>query len=59
MQVMKGDVSVRLDVDRAVRDVPSDRPIRDVIQAAMVLKVCNCQALDICDGYTDVDTALG
>ena len=59
VQVIRGDASVRSDVDRAVRDVPSDRPIRGVIQAAMVLKVCNCLALDLGDGQTDVDTALG
>ena len=59
VQVMKGDASVRSDVDRAVREVPSDRPIRGVIQAAMVLKVCESQALEFCDGHNDVDTALG
>ena len=59
VQVMRGDASVRSDVDRAVRDVPNDRPIRGVIQAAMVLKVRNCQALDFCDENTDVDTAIG
>lgn len=59
VQVMRGDPSVRSDVDRAVRDVPNERPIRGVIQAAMVLKVRNCQALDFCDGHINVDIALG
>lgn len=59
VQVMRGDASVRSDVDRAVRDVPNDRLIRGVIQAAMVLKVRNCQALDFCDGHINVDIALG
>ena len=57
VQVTRGDASIRSDVDRAIRDVASDRPIRDIIQA--VLKVCNCKALDFCDGHTDIDTALG
>ena len=39
VQVMKGDATVRADVDRAVKSVPADRPIRGVIQAAMVLRV--------------------
>ena len=59
VQVMRGDASVRSDVDRAVRDVPNDRPIRGVIQAAMVLKVRSCQALDFCDGHINADIALG
>ena len=37
--VMRGDASVRSDVDRAIRSIPADRPIRGVIQAAMVLRV--------------------
>ncbi len=39
VQIMRGDASIRADVDRAVQSVPADHPIRGVIQAAMVLRV--------------------
>jgi NADPH:quinone reductase-like Zn-dependent oxidoreductase len=41
VNVVRGDVSVREDVERAVATIPSDRPLRGVIQAAMVLRVSN------------------
>jgi acyl transferase domain-containing protein/NADPH:quinone reductase-like Zn-dependent oxidoreductase len=37
--VIRGDVGVRKDVERAIQSVPPDRPIRGVINAAMVLRV--------------------
>lgn len=40
-QVVRGDVTVLSDVERAVKGVSSEYPIRGAIQAAMVLKVCN------------------
>ena len=40
VQVIRGDVTDRADVERAVRDIPNEYPIRGVVQAAMVLKVC-------------------
>lgn len=39
VQVIKGDVSVMDDVQRAVKSIPREHPIRGVVQAAMVLKV--------------------
>jgi NAD(P)-dependent dehydrogenase (short-subunit alcohol dehydrogenase family) len=39
VSVIRGDVSVREDVERAIKSVPADRPIRGVINAAMVLQV--------------------
>ncbi|CAH0052312.1 unnamed protein product [Clonostachys solani] len=38
VDVVRGDVSVQADVRRAVAAIPSDRPLRGVIQAAMVLR---------------------
>lgn len=40
--IVRGDVSVPEDVQRAVASIPSDRPIRGVVQAAMVLRVSLC-----------------
>lgn len=39
VQVFRGDAGVREDVENAIQSVPADRPIRGVIQAAMVLRV--------------------
>lgn len=39
VQVIRGDASVREDVDRAIKEIDPSRPIRGVIHAAMVLKV--------------------
>ncbi|KAF9884961.1 hypothetical protein FE257_000871 [Aspergillus nanangensis] len=38
VMVVRGDVSVGADVERAVQSVPVEKPIRGVIQAAMVLR---------------------
>lgn len=35
----KADAGILKDVDRAIASIPADRPIRAVIQAAMVLSV--------------------
>jgi NADPH:quinone reductase-like Zn-dependent oxidoreductase len=39
VQVIRGDASVREDVEQAVKEVDPSRPIRGVIHAAMVLRV--------------------
>jgi acyl transferase domain-containing protein/NADPH:quinone reductase-like Zn-dependent oxidoreductase len=39
VQVVRGDASSRLDVARAVEGVPSEYPIKGVVNAAMVLRV--------------------
>ena len=39
VEVIRGDVSVEGDVQRAVKVIPTEYPIRGVVQAAMVLKV--------------------
>jgi NADPH:quinone reductase-like Zn-dependent oxidoreductase len=39
VQVFRGDAAVKEDVENAVRSVPIDRPIRGVVNAAMVLQV--------------------
>lgn len=39
VQVIRGDASVREDVERAIKEVGPSRPIRGVIHAAMVLRV--------------------
>ncbi|KAI0468799.1 putative polyketide synthase [Xylaria cf. heliscus] len=38
VQIVRGDVSIRQDVERAVASVKSDRPICGVVHAAMVLR---------------------
>ncbi|RYP76535.1 hypothetical protein DL770_007206 [Monosporascus sp. CRB-9-2] len=38
VQIVRGDVSVRKDVERAVAGIPAERPLRGVIQAAIVLR---------------------
>ncbi|QRC99347.1 hypothetical protein JI435_066760, partial [Parastagonospora nodorum SN15] len=38
VQVFRGDAAIKGDVENAVRSVPVDRPIRGVVNAAMVLK---------------------
>lgn len=40
VQVIRGDVTSNANVKQAVLSVPTDHPIRGVIHAAMVLKVC-------------------
>ena len=51
VQIFRGDAAVREDVEKAIKNVPADRPIRGVIQAAMVLRASvhysrrNCQEL--------------
>lgn len=39
VQVIRGDVTVMEDVERALNDIPKEYPIRGLVQAAMVLKV--------------------
>ena len=39
VQVVRGDATVKADVERAVTGVPTESPIRGVVQAAMVLRV--------------------
>ena len=39
VQVIRGDVSVLQDVERAVGSIPSDKPLKGVVQAAMILRV--------------------
>ncbi|KAK4240609.1 reducing polyketide synthase DEP5 [Achaetomium macrosporum] len=38
VQVVRGDATSRADVERAVRGVPAEHPIRGVVHAAMVLR---------------------
>ncbi|KAI0379327.1 polyketide synthase [Hypomontagnella monticulosa] len=38
VQVFRGDASKKEDVEKAVKEVPADRPIKGVINAAMVLR---------------------
>ncbi|KAK2612303.1 Reducing polyketide synthase dep5 [Conoideocrella luteorostrata] len=38
VQVFRGDAAVKGDVEKAVASIPSDRPIRGIINAAMVLR---------------------
>ncbi|KAJ6172830.1 KR domain-containing protein [Penicillium chermesinum] len=38
VQVFRGDAGVREDVEAAIKQIPEDRPVRGVINAAMVLK---------------------
>ena len=59
VQVMRGDASVRADVDRAVKSVPADRPIRGVIQAAMVLRVRILPSIRSRDANANADFTLG
>ena len=39
VQVIRGDATSKADVERAVKSVPTEHPIRGVVQAAMVLRV--------------------
>ena len=39
VKVVRGDATVKADVERAVAGVPPEYPVRGVVQAAMVLKV--------------------
>lgn len=41
VQVFRGDAGVKTDLEAALGDIPVERPVRGVINAAMVLKVCN------------------
>lgn len=38
VQVVRGDATVRKDVDRAIAGVPAQNPVKGVVQAAMVLR---------------------
>ena len=39
VQVIRGDATVKADVERAAKSIPAAAPVRGVIQAAMVLRV--------------------
>lgn len=39
IQVFKGDAGVKQDVEEAIKNIPTERPVRGVVQAAMVLRV--------------------
>ena len=39
VQVIRGDATVKADVERTVKSIPTKAPIRGVVQAAMVLRV--------------------
>ena len=39
VQVIRGDATVKADVERAIKGIPAEAPIRGVVQAAMVLRV--------------------
>lgn len=43
VQVFRGDAGVKEDLENAIKNVPATRPIRGVIQAAMVLRACILQ----------------
>lgn len=45
VQVIRGDAAVKADVERAVKSIPAQYPVRGVVQAAMVLKVSVLTAL--------------
>lgn len=40
VQVIRGDATIRGDVDRALKSIPLEYPVRGVVHAAMVLRVC-------------------
>lgn len=44
VQVIRGDATIRADVDKALKSIPSEHPVRGVVHAAMVLRVSlpNC-----------------
>lgn len=39
VQVIRGDATVRADVDKVLKSIPSEHPVRGVVHAAMVLRV--------------------
>ena len=39
VQVIRGDATSKVDVDRALKSIPGEFPIRGVVNAAMVLRV--------------------
>ena len=39
VQVTRGDVTVRADVEKALKSIPTEHPLRGVVHAAMVLRV--------------------
>ncbi len=39
VQVIRGDATSKVDVDRALKSIPADFPVRGVVNAAMVLRV--------------------
>ena len=49
VQVIRGDATVRADVDKVLKSIPSEHPVRGVVHAAMVLRVsppsCNFVAI--------------
>ena len=40
VRVVRGDVTVRAEVDEALKGISPERPLRGVVHAAMVLRVC-------------------
>lgn len=45
VQVIRGDATSKVDVDRALKSIPADYPIRGVVNAAMVLRVSKVPSL--------------
>lgn len=45
VQVFRGDAAIKEDVERAVTSIPSNKPLKGIVNAAMVLRVS-------CDHFT-------
>ena len=58
IQVIRGDVTIKTDVERAVASVPAMSPIRGVVQAAMVLRVSEMNYVDNGSLLTNTRTAF-
>ena len=57
VQVVRGDATSRDDVDRALKGIPAEYPVRGVVQAAMVLRVSrNTGAFSLIHQGTDFFT---
>lgn len=56
--IVRGDASVPEDVGRAVASIPADRPLRGVVQAAMVLRVSPPLKPGVQAAYREADVKL-
>ena len=53
VQVIRGDATIRADVDKALESIPAEHPVRGVVHAAMVLRVSSLGLMCVWPSFAD------